>query len=83
MLVADERPAADIVAAIRKTRTKELVDVEIFDLYKGDHVPAGQKSIAVRLRYRSPERTLTDDEVNRMHQRIIDSLVKTLNVSIR
>ncbi len=83
LLMDDALPSAEVIAAIRRTKAKELADVEIFDLYKGEHLTEGKKSLAVRLRYRSAERTLTDEEVNRLHQRIVDSLVSSLNVSLR
>jgi phenylalanyl-tRNA synthetase beta chain len=83
MLIDDAIPAATVLQCVRGIRAAEIGDVEIFDLYKGEHVPAGQKSIAIRVRYRSPERTLTDDEVSRLHQRIVERLQKELNVTVR
>ncbi len=83
MLVADEMPAADILDFVKGLRINEVEEVLIFDLYKGANIPAGQKSIAARLRYRSAEKTLTDDEVNGLHQRVIDQLVKKLNITTR
>ncbi len=83
MLVADEMPAAAILDFVKGLRINEVEEVRIFDLYKGANIPAGQKSIAVRLRYRSAEKTLTDDEVNGLHQRVIDHLVKKLNITTR
>ncbi len=83
MLVVDETPAAEILSCVKSLKEKEIEGVDVFDLYKGEHVPPGQKSVAVRVRYRSPEKTLTDDEVNRVHSSIIDHLVTKLNASIR
>jgi len=83
MLIADEMPAMAVLAAIQGLGIKELEEVGIFDLYKGEHVPPGEKSLAIRLRYRSHERTLTDDEVTRFHERVINHLLAELKVSIR
>ena len=83
MLVAEDIPVVDILNCVKSIKEKEIEGVDMFDLYKGEHIPPGQKSVAVRVRYRSPERTLTDDEVNRLHARIIDTLIKKLNVTIR
>lgn len=83
MLVTDETPAAAILDCIGGLKIREMECAEIFDLYKGAHVPEGFKSIAVRIRYRSQEKTLTDDEVAPLHQRIVDTLVKKLEVTIR
>lgn len=83
MLVTDETPAAAILDCIGGLKICEVECAEIFDLYRGVHVPEGFKSIAVRVRYRSQEKTLTDDEVTPLHQRIVDMLVKKLEVTIR
>ncbi|BEH10499.1 MULTISPECIES: phenylalanine--tRNA ligase subunit beta [Geobacter] len=83
MLVADETPAADIVRCIGGLRIREIESAAVFDLYKGVHVPEGKKSIAVRVRYRSTEKTLSDDEVSPLHQKVVDSLVAKLGATIR
>jgi phenylalanyl-tRNA synthetase beta chain len=83
MLVGDDIETGAVLESIRGNRIREIEDVELFDLYTGEGIPEGQKSIAVRIRYRSQERTLTDEEVNRLHQRVLDNLLKKLNISIR
>jgi len=83
MLLDDGIPAVRVLECVQGLRLKELEAVTIFDLYKGEHIPAGKKSLAIRVRYRSPERTLIDDEVTRMHQRVIDALASKLNVTVR
>jgi len=79
----EELPAAAVVDCIAGTKISNLSGVEVFDLYKGEGIPAGQKSIAVRVRYGALDRTLTDDEVTRYHQKVIDRLVAQLTVTIR
>ncbi|MBT1076711.1 phenylalanine--tRNA ligase subunit beta [Geobacter grbiciae] len=83
ILIKDETPASTIVECISGLRIREVECAEIFDHYKGSHVPEGFKSIAVRIRYRSHEKTLVDNEVTPLHQRIVDTLVKKLAVTIR
>jgi phenylalanyl-tRNA synthetase beta chain len=83
LLVGEEIVAGTVLDCIRGNRISEMENVEIFDLYTGEGIPAGQKSIAVRIRYRSQERTLTDEEVSRLHQRVLDNLLKKLNITIR
>jgi phenylalanyl-tRNA synthetase beta chain len=62
VVVPEDVPAADVVAAILSTST--LVDrIELFDVYRGEQVGEGSKSLALRLEFRSPERTLTDEDV--------------------
>jgi phenylalanyl-tRNA synthetase beta chain len=83
MLVKEETAASTVLETITNTKLRELDGVELFDLYKGTNVPHGEKSLAVRVRYRSYEKTLTDDEISAMHNKVIDNLVKKLDVSIR
>ncbi|NLO97406.1 MAG: phenylalanine--tRNA ligase subunit beta [Peptococcaceae bacterium] len=51
-----------------------LQEVEIFDVYQGRPIPEGHKSLAFSLRYQSPERTLTDEEVNNLNSNILASI---------
>ena len=83
MIVDEEIPAADIVTTINGLRISEIENAEIFDVYKGGNIPAGKISVAVRIKYRSLLRTLTDDEVSRMHARVVENLIKKLKVSVR
>lgn len=83
MLLPDEVTAASIQDCVNSLRIKEIEEVVLFDLYKGEHIPEGQKSIAIRVRYRTPDRTLTDEEVSSVHQRVINALVKNIGASIR
>jgi phenylalanyl-tRNA synthetase beta chain len=83
MLMDAETPSAQIVDFIRAYKSDKTRSVEIFDLYTGDKIPAGQKSIAVRVRYGSFEKTLTDEEVNKVHQKIVNSLIAEMKIQIR
>lgn len=83
MLLADDVPAIAVLDCIYGMKAKEIENVSLFDVYTGEHVPEGQKSIAVRIRYRLSDRTLTDDEVTRVHQRVISTLVNGLMAVIR
>ena len=83
MLLPKELPVSDVFACVKGVKAPELEGVDVFDLYTGGNIAAGEKSVAIRVRYGSKERTLTDDEVTRLHQRVIDALQKKLNVSFR
>jgi phenylalanyl-tRNA synthetase beta chain len=83
LLIDDTTPAAVVLETIKGQKIKEMEGVELFDLYTGAGIPEGKKSIAVRVRYRSPDRTLTDEEVTPHHARIIDNLVKKLAITVR
>ncbi len=65
-------------------RTVSLVtDAALFDVYVGEQVPAGKKSLAYRLTYQSPNRTLTDEEVNKVQQQILKRLAADVGASLR
>lgn len=83
LLVSDEIQVASIVDCIKGTRIDKLSSVEIFDLYTGDKIPQGQKSVALRLRFGSFDKTLTDDEVNKFLQKILNALTAQLGITQR
>jgi phenylalanyl-tRNA synthetase beta chain len=63
-----------------------LVNFELFDVFTdpaGARIPANQKSVALSLTYRAPDRTLTQEEVAEVHQRVKSRLVNRLRVTIR
>ncbi|MCA1903884.1 MAG: hypothetical protein LDL47_03485, partial [Cyanobacteria bacterium KgW148] len=60
-----------------------LENVSLFDEYKGEGVPEGHRSLAFRLVYRLPDRTLTDEDVNPVHQKVRDMLEEKFSVILR
>jgi phenylalanyl-tRNA synthetase beta chain len=60
-----------------------LQGVRLFDLYRGDSIAAGKKSLAFALTYQAPDRTLTDKEVDKTHKKIEDRLRHVLRAQIR
>lgn len=69
--------------AAKAAKQPILNQVELIDEYRGEHVPEGQRSLAFRLVYRALDRTLTDEDVNPVHQNIRDALESNLAVSLR
>ena len=59
------------------------VDPKIGDLYRGDSIPAGTKSLAYALSYQADDRTLTDKEVDKAHKKIEDRLKHVVKAQIR
>jgi phenylalanyl-tRNA synthetase beta chain len=64
LIVADDVAAQAVVDAVRDGAGELLEDVRIFDVYTGPQVGAGHKSLALALRFRAPDRTLTEDEAS-------------------
>jgi len=60
-----------------------VAQVSIFDVYSGEQVPRGKKSLAYRITYQSPTQTLTDEEVDHIQQQILDKLAKELGATLR
>lgn len=72
-----EKPAGEIEAVIRKVGTSLLKEVTVFDLYEGEKMAPGKKSVAFTLTYFDPERTLTDEEVTNAHEKVLKALAET------
>ncbi|NLG60629.1 MAG: phenylalanine--tRNA ligase subunit beta, partial [Candidatus Cloacimonetes bacterium] len=83
LLVPVTIPAGDVEATIRESGGALLQDVAPFDLFVGRGIPDGTRSIAFRLHFRSPERTLTDDEVDQAVDRVLRALEQTHGVTRR
>jgi phenylalanyl-tRNA synthetase beta chain len=74
IVVDDTLPAATVRGTIRSVAPDTLVSVREFDRYQGKGVPEGRVSLSLRLVFRSPERTLTDAEVEAAMNRIVHAL---------
>lgn len=83
-LIVDENARhGDILTAIEKNRNKILERVELFDIFKGDPIPKGKKSMAYSLTFRAADRNLTDAEVNEAHEQIKRQLLKEMPCEVR
>jgi len=83
-VVVDEGvPVGRVVDVVRSSGGRELAAVDVFDVYRGQPIPAGRKSVAYALTYRSPERTLTEAETAEVHANIEQVLQVRFNAQIR
>ncbi len=89
-LIADrELPAENIVQLIekhgrdQKTKEKIVKEIEIFDVYEGEHVKENEKSIAIRIVFGSDTHTLKDEEINNVFETMLESLKRDLNAQLR
>jgi phenylalanyl-tRNA synthetase beta chain len=83
LVVADDVSHEAIFNAIRAVAPPELVDIRLFDVYRGEGVGKGRKSLAYSLTYRSMEKTLTDEVANGFHDKIKAALCKDVGAEIR
>lgn len=83
-VVVDEDISSDrVLAVIVETGGALLTDVRLFDVYRGEQIGHGKKSLAYKLTYQASDRTLTDAEATRIRQRIIDALGEQLDAQLR
>ncbi|AFY37836.1 phenylalanyl-tRNA synthetase beta subunit [[Leptolyngbya] sp. PCC 7376] len=78
-----EVTVGELEQAMKKAAKKLLADVELFDEYCGKGVPEGQRSLAFSLKYRALDKTLKDEEIDPVHQKVRDTLVKKFKVTLR
>ncbi len=83
LVIDREFPAAAMVDAIRELGSEMLEDVTVFDVYEGQSVASGKKSVALALTYRAKDRTLTDEEVNRVHAALVEAARARLGAELR
>jgi len=83
-LVVDEGVSAqEVEDLIRRAGGSLLEGVTLFDLYRGEPIPPGKKSLAYSLTYRHDERTLTDKQVAKVHSKIAKQLSRELGAKLR
>ncbi|RMG89038.1 MAG: phenylalanine--tRNA ligase subunit beta [Candidatus Dadabacteria bacterium] len=75
--------AQDVVDAVWSAGSPLVRDVEIFDVYRGERIPEGLVSLALRLTYRADDRTLTDEEVRAEEARVLESLAARTGARLR
>ena len=83
IIVDDSIPSAQVDALVRQTGGQLLADLALFDVYRGEQIGAGKKSLAYQLTYQHPERTLTDEEVAKLRERILKRLEQDLGAKQR
>lgn len=83
VLVDDRVLVQEIEDTIKKQGGGILESAKLFDVYKGSQIPEGKKSIAYAITYRHADKTLTDTEVNKVHDKILRSLEHKLGAELR
>jgi len=81
--VPDDVPVGDLAAAAHEAAGSELREVRVFDVYRGEQVAAGRKSVALALAFQSPERTLTEEDATRMRDAIVAELGRRFGAELR
>ena len=83
LLIKDEVYVKEIEDIITKNSQGLVESFKLFDVYKGEQIEEGHKSVAYSLTYRSKDKTLTDEEVNKVHENILKELSEQINANLR
>lgn len=81
--VDEDVAVGDMQDAIRNADSSILEEVRLFDIYRGEQVEEGRKSLAFSITYRSAEKTLTDSEVDAVHEKVLLDLRDRFNAALR
>jgi phenylalanyl-tRNA synthetase beta chain len=82
-MAAAEVTHRDVVETVRRAGPGELTEVRLFDIFQSKEIGNGKRSMAFTLEFRSPDRTLTDQEVNAAFSKIVQALKSGLGVEVR
>ncbi|AOM82294.1 phenylalanine--tRNA ligase subunit beta [Salisediminibacterium beveridgei] len=83
LVVSDEVQAGELERVIRQSGGPLLKQVSVFDLYAGEHLEPGKKSIAFSLKYLDPEKTLTDEDVQAVHEQVLAAVKEAYDAHLR
>lgn len=83
LVVDDELSAERVAQVIAKAGGKMVADIQLFDVYHGEQIGRGKKSLAYSITYQAEDRTLTDEEVAKLRDKIVRRLDKELDAKLR
>jgi len=75
--------AAAVLDCVRQAGGELLDEARVFDLYEGTQVGEGKKSLAIRLRFRAADRTLSEDEINAIRPQMLEQLAAETGAELR
>ena len=83
IVLKDEVKAADLLKLVKKAGGSLVKSVRVFDIYKGEHIEEGSKSVSLKIVYEDPTKTLKTSDVDAPHNKILDELNKHYNANLR
>lgn len=83
ILINDDVPAYEVYKTIKRYAGKSLEELRLFDVYKGEQIPEGKKSMAYAATFRAPDRTLNEDDISKIMDKLIKMLSKELGAELR
>lgn len=83
LVIEDLIKAADLIKVIKKAGGQLIKTVDVFDVYKGEHIKEGYKSISLSIVYEDPSKTLKSEDVETIHNKVLEELNKQYNAEQR
>jgi len=83
LILDDQVLWRDIQEEVRSLKEVLIEDIELFDLYYGKPIPEGKKNLGVRIHYRSLEKTLSDEQVNAVHEKVLKQVIEKFGATLR
>lgn len=83
LIVDSSVPAGELLSFAQDVSEGLIENIFIFDLYEGAPIPQGKKSVGISVVYRDPNKTLTDEEANEIHSRIVGEILEKFSAKIR
>jgi phenylalanyl-tRNA synthetase beta chain len=83
LVVDEDIPADKVEGLIAQTGGQTVSEVRLFDVYRGEQIGAGKKSLAYNLTYQAEDRTLTDEEVAKVRDKIVKRLKREIGAKLR
>ena len=83
LLLKEDVKASDLIATAKKAGGKIVRNCEVFDVYQGEHIEKGFKSVSLNIVYEDKDRTLTSDDVNTVHEKVLKELLDRFESSQR
>ena len=83
MIVPEATTHEAVLHTVRQAKPQNLESAELFDVFRGQNVPPGLKSVAYAFIYRNADRTLTDAEVNAAHDKLVEQFKQKLQAVVR
>ena len=82
-MVKEDVKAADMIALIKKSGGRIVKKSEVFDVYQGEHIEKGYKSVSLKIVYEDNEKTLKTEDVNNIHNKVLNDLLSRFEATQR
>jgi phenylalanyl-tRNA synthetase beta chain len=82
-VMESSKQVGDLLKEAKKACGASVRDLHVFDIYEGDKLPAGQKSVAVRVVFQASNEALTEENLQQLSQKVVEAAKKSVNAQLR